>query len=98
MSNTTYKHRNCIIENISTDKFPNMVKVTKAPKLRSYFLERRYVTLEKCIVAIEGFESDRLINSKEQYVKAQLEDVVIISEAEERVQESEDFLTSGSEE
>ena len=75
-----YKHRNVIIEDTPTENFPNMVTVLKAPKLRSYFIERRYITLEKCITAIETFESERLINSKEKYVKAQLSDVVIIQD------------------
>jgi len=57
-----------------------MVTILKAPKLRGYFIDRRYITLEKCITAIETFESERLINSKEKYVKAQLSDVVVIQD------------------
>jgi hypothetical protein len=75
-----YKHRNCIIESTPTEQIPEMVKITKAPKLRGDFVDKRYITLEKCILAIEEFESTRLINSKEKYVKAQLEDVVVIEE------------------
>jgi hypothetical protein len=75
-----YKHRNVIIEETPSEKLPNMVTILKAPKLRSYFVERRYITLEKCISAIETFESERLINSKEKYVEAQLSDVVVIDE------------------
>ena len=41
-----YKHRNCIIENTPTDKFPDMVTITKTPKLRDYFLDRRYINIE----------------------------------------------------
>ena len=43
-------------------------------------MDRRYITIEKCVQAIETFESERLINSKETYVKTQLQDVVVISE------------------
>ena len=89
---TEVKHRNCIIVANPTEQFPQMVKVIKTPKIREVFLNRRYITLDKCYLAIELFESDRLINNKETYVKSQLEDVVIISE-------SEDYLfNSGSEE
>ncbi len=89
---TEVKHRNCIIVANATEQFPQMVKVIKTPKIREIFLNRRYLNLEKCHLAIEAFESDRLINNKETYVKSQLEDVVIISE-------SEDYLfNSGSEE
>ena len=41
-----YKHRNVIIEDTPSEKLPNMVTILKAPKLRSYFVERRYITLE----------------------------------------------------
>lgn len=75
-----YKHRNCIIVSHPSEQFPNMVKVIKTPKLRKDFMDRRYITIEKCVQAIETFESERLINSKETYVKAQLQDVVVISE------------------
>jgi len=75
-----YKHRNCIIENTPTDSFPEMVTITTAPKLRKQFIGKRYVTLEKAFLQIELFESQRLINSKDKYVKSQLQDVVIIEE------------------
>tara|TARA_R110002153_G_scaffold20259_2_gene69028 strand:+ start:74 stop:283 length:210 start_codon:yes stop_codon:yes gene_type:complete len=63
-----------------TETYPEMVTITKTPKIRKDFEERRYLTLEKCFLQIELFESNRLINSKESYVKAQLEDVVIVSD------------------
>ena len=80
-TNTTiYKHRNCIIETTPSEKYPDMVTVTKTPKLRNAFLNRRYVTLEHAHKAIELFESERLISSKEKYVKSQLSEVVIIEQ------------------
>jgi hypothetical protein len=88
---TELKHRNCIIIASNTEQFPQMVKVVKTPKIREVFLNRRYINLDKCYMAIETYESERLINSKETYVKSQLEDVVIISE-------SEDFLQTTKEE
>tara|TARA_A200000159_G_scaffold69049_1_gene63997 strand:+ start:198 stop:461 length:264 start_codon:yes stop_codon:yes gene_type:complete len=78
----TYKHRNCIIEDTPTESFPEMVTITKTPKVRSYFVDRRYITLEKAHMAIETFESERLISSKEKYVKSQLQDVVVLTENE----------------
>ena len=80
--NKQYKHRNCIIADTPSEAFPHMVTILKTPKLRGYFQDRRYISLEKCILAIETFESERLINSKEKYVKAQLSDVVVLSENE----------------
>lgn len=76
--NTQYKHRNCIIESTPTEAFPDMVTITKTPKLRGGFQGKRYISLEKAFLQIELFESDRLIRSKEKYVKAQLSEVVVI--------------------
>jgi hypothetical protein len=80
LENTEVKHRNCIIKATPTVQFPNLVTVIKTPKLRSFFQERRYVDVHKCVAHIELYESERLINSKETYVKAQLEEVVVLNE------------------
>ena len=76
--NTQYKHRNCIIESTPTEQFPDMVTITKTPKLREAFLNKRYISLEKAHAQIELFESERLIRSKEKYVKAQLSEIVVL--------------------
>jgi hypothetical protein len=81
MSNTVYKHRNCIIELTPTEQHPELVTITKTPKLRQDFLNRRYLTLGHAHKAIELFESERLINKKDSYIKAQLEDVVVLDES-----------------
>lgn len=81
MINTmVYKHRNCLIETTPSDKHPDMVTITKTPKVRVDFLNRRYLTLSHAHKAIELFESERLINSKLKYVKSQLSDVVVVDE------------------
>ena len=75
---TIYKHRNCIIELTPTEQYTEMVTVTKTPALRKDFEGRRYLTLEHAHRQIEAFESERLIKSKENYVKKQLKEVVVI--------------------
>lgn len=81
MNNTMkYKHRNCIIELTPTEQYPELVTITQTPKLRGDFLNRRYLTLKHAHKQIELFESERLINSKTQYVKSQLQDVVVLEE------------------
>jgi hypothetical protein len=81
MNNTMkYKHRNCIIELTPTELYPELVTIVQTPKLRGDFLNRRYLTLKHAHKQIELFESERLINSKTQYVKSQLQDVVVIEE------------------
>jgi len=80
MLQKVYKHRNCLIVQTPTDKYPEMVTITKTPKMRSDFQGRRYLTIEHAHKAIELFESERLINSKDKYIKSQLSDVVILEE------------------
>jgi hypothetical protein len=74
------KHRNCIITSTPTEQFPHMVTIIKAPKIRSSFLNSRYINIERCVEHIETLESERLINSKETYVKVQLREVVVVDE------------------
>ena len=73
-----YKHRNCIIENTPTEQHKEMVTITKTPAVRKDFEGRRYLTLEHAHKQIEMFESERLIKSKENYVKKQLAEVVVV--------------------
>lgn len=73
-----YKHRNCIIENTPTEQHKEMVTITKTPAVRKDFEGRRYLTLKHAYNAIEEFESDRLIKSKENYIKKQLAEVVVL--------------------
>lgn len=84
MNNTNntmvYKHRNCIIETTPSEEHTDMVTITKTPKVRKDFEGRRYLTIEHAFKQIEKFESERLINSKLKYVKAQLQDVVVVDE------------------
>ena len=75
---TIYKHRNCIIELTPSEQHPEMVTITKTPAVRKDFEGRRYLTLEHAHRQIEAFESERLIKSKENYVKKQLKEVVIV--------------------
>ena len=75
-----YKHRNCIIVESGTESFPDMVTIIKTPKIRKDFEGRRYLTIEHAFKQLEKFESERLINKKESYIKAQLAEVVVLEE------------------
>jgi len=73
-----YKHRNCIIELTPTEQYKEMVTIISTPAIRKDFEGRRYLTLEHAHKQIEKFESERLIKSKEKYVKKQLKEVVVL--------------------
>ena len=53
MNNTELKHRNCIITPTPTEKFPEMVTITKTPKVKEIFHTRKYVTQSHAIIAID---------------------------------------------
>jgi len=78
MNTIQYKHRNCIIQLTPTEQHKEMVTIITTPVIRKDFEGRRYLTLEHAHKQIEKFESDRLIKSKENYVKKQLREVVVI--------------------
>ena len=80
MLQKVYKHRNCLIVQTPTEKYPEMVTIIKTPKLRDTFLNRRYLSLEHAHKQIELFESERLISSKDKYIKSQLSEVVVVDE------------------
>lgn len=66
----TYK-----IEETPTEKFPEMVTVTKGKKINKKFIE-----LEKAIVWIEKEAAEALINRGSKKVKLELESIGFISE------------------
>jgi hypothetical protein len=61
MNNETIKHRNCLIQDTPTEKFPEMVTIIKTPKVKDIFHERKYITRSKAIIAIDEWEAEGLI-------------------------------------
>ena len=92
MENTTIKHRNCLIENTPTEKFPEMVTITKTPKVKQIFLTRKYITQSKAIIAIDEWEAEGLITRGGKKVVEELielgldEEEAILSVDEDQLQ------------
>jgi len=56
------KYKNIIIEATPTETFPTLVTMTKTPKNKNMFLGKKYITLEKAILAVDSYLAEELIN------------------------------------
>ena len=69
---TVLRFKSCSIESTPTDKFPDMVTITKTTKALNDLLNRKYISLEKAKVTIETLKADNLILSGGKSVNKQL--------------------------
>jgi hypothetical protein len=72
MNTQEIKHRNCIITPTPTEKFPEMVTITKTPKVKEIFNTRKYVTQSHAIIAIDTWEAESLIGRGNKKVREEL--------------------------
>ena len=56
------KYKNILIEATPTETFPTLVTMTKTPKNKNMFLGKKYITLEKAILAVDSYLAEELIN------------------------------------
>lgn len=55
------KYKNIIIEETPTETFPTLVTMTKTPKNKKEFLGKKYITIEKAILAVDAYLAEELI-------------------------------------
>ena len=72
MNTQEIKHRNCIITPTPTEKFPDMVTITKTPKVKEIFNTRKYVTQSHAVIAIDTWEAESLIGRGSKKVREEL--------------------------
>jgi hypothetical protein len=72
MNTQELKHRNCIITPTPTEKFPEMVTITKTPKVKEIFNTRKYVTQSHAVIAIDTWEAESLIGRGSKKVREEL--------------------------
>ena len=77
------KYKNIVIENTPTDKFPELVTLTKTPKNKEYFLGKKYITITKAITAIDEYIAEQLIAKGERGAKAELVELGLVDGTEE---------------
>lgn len=66
------KYKNIIILPTPSEQFPDMVTLTKTPKNKAYFLNRKYINVTKAINAIDTYIAEELINRGGKNVKEEL--------------------------
>lgn len=60
------RYNNVRIDNIPTLKFPEMVTITKGPWFTKGLFNKKYITLEKAILAIDEVHGNNMITK--QYI------------------------------
>lgn len=60
-SNPIIKHGRCSIELTPTERFPEMVTITRTTKTKNLLEGRRYINIDKCILQIDEFERDKIL-------------------------------------
>ena len=66
------KYGKFIIEDAFTEKYPEMVTITKAPAAYSSLIGKKYVSRERFITFIEGEKAEALIDKGAKAVKEEL--------------------------
>ena len=66
------KYGKFYIEDAFTEKYPEMVQITKAPAAYSKLVGKKYVSRERFILFIEGEKAEALIDKGAKSVKEEL--------------------------
>ena len=67
------KYGKFVIEDCPTDKYPELVTVTVAPKMYDDFIGRKYITRVKCITTIESVRTGDSIDKGAKSVLKELD-------------------------
>lgn len=74
-----HKYKNIIIEETPTEKFPTLVTMTKTPKNKSELLGKKFISLNKAILAVDTYIAENLIEKGSSLVKKELESLYGLS-------------------
>ena len=69
------KYGKFVIEDIPTDKYPELVTITVAPKMYDDFIGRKYITRAKCISTIEAVRTGDSIDKGAKSVVKELDSI-----------------------
>jgi hypothetical protein len=72
------KYGKFVIEDCPTDKYPELVIVTVAPKMYDDFIGRKYITRAKCITTIESVRTGDSIDKGAKSVAKELDSVGLL--------------------
>ena len=69
------KYGKFVIEDCPTDKYPELVIITVAPKMYDDFIGRKYITRAKCITTIESVRTGDSIDKGAKSVVKELDSI-----------------------
>jgi hypothetical protein len=69
------KYGKFVIEDCPTDKYPELVIITVAPKMYDDFIGRKYITRAKCISTIEAVRTGDSIDKGAKSVAKELDSI-----------------------
>lgn len=73
------RYSNCRIENVPTPNFPQMVQITKGPAKLKSIVGKKYITIEKAILAIDEAIAFSLIEKEKTMVRMEMGQLGIVS-------------------
>ena len=74
-SDGSYKYKNVKFVDVPHDIFTTMVKIDKGPARLKDLIGRKYVTLEKAVIAVDVLSAESLISKGFRDAQAELEDL-----------------------
>ena len=72
------KYGKFVIEDCPTDKYPELVTITVAPKMYDDFIGRKYITRAKCISTIEAVRTGDSIDKGAKSVAKELDSIGLL--------------------
>ena len=72
------KYGKFVIEDCPTDKYPELVIITVAPKMYDDFIGRKYITRAKCISTIEAVRTGDSIDKGAKSVVKELDSIGLV--------------------
>ena len=73
------KYSNVRIENSPNSKFPTLVQIVKVPSKLKLLLGKKYITLEKAILAIDEINAFGMIEKEKLNAKLEMGEMGIVS-------------------
>ena len=72
------KYGKFVIEDCPTDKYPELVTITVAPKMYDDFIGRKYINRDKCITTIESVRTGDSIDKGAKSVVKELDSIGLV--------------------
>jgi hypothetical protein len=79
LKNGGMSYSNMRIEEIPSEKFPQMVQIIKGPSRLKWMIGKKFITLQKAVLAIDEASAHSLIDKESQMVRLEMGERGIVS-------------------